>query len=60
MSRNTSNRKGGRILLHEQNVDNKSPIIEVGIKNSELGEVYKDEYLDSTPLHIDIFLMGLT
>ena len=39
MSQSTSNRRGGRIFLHEQNVDDKSPIIiGVGINNSQLGE----------------------
>ena len=38
---------GGRILLHERNVDNESPIIGVGINNSELGKAYKDEYQDT-------------
>ena len=47
MSCNISNRRGGRIFLHEQNVDEESPIIGVGINNSKLGEAYEDEYQDT-------------
>ena len=45
MSCNQSNFRGHRILLHECNIDNKSPIIEgVRINNSDLGKAYEDMY----------------